>query len=100
MPIIRIYGILTKLAVIHDYWLFSASFTLAVVGVLLVIADGSLSAWLTLLARLCDFAIALLNFFKEVDGMKKVLALVGKGVNGVPCADPSSQCNFCIGTSL
>ena len=68
----------------------SVSVTLAVVGVLLVIADGSLSAWLTLLARLCDFAIALLNFFKEVDGMKKVLALVGKGVNGVPCADPRS----------
>ena len=41
------------------------------VGVLLVIADGSLSAWLTLLARMCDFGIALLRYFKEVDCMKK-----------------------------
>jgi hypothetical protein len=49
----------------------------------LVITDGSLSAWLTLLARLCDFAIALLNCFKEVNCMKKVLAVVGKGVSGV-----------------
>lgn len=57
--------------------------TLALVGVLLVFADGSLSAWLTLLARLCDFAIALLNCFKEVNCMKKVLAVVGKGVSGV-----------------
>ena len=64
--------------------------TLALVGVLLVFADGSLSAWLTLLARLCDFAIALLNCFKEVNCMKKVLAVVGKGVSGVPCADPRS----------
>ena len=55
----------------------------AFVGVLLVVADGSLSAWLTLLARMCDFAIALLNCFKEVDCMKKVLAVVGKGVSGV-----------------
>ena len=62
---------------------YSVSVTLAVVGVLLVIADGSLSAWLTLLARMCDFAIALLNCFKEVDCMKKVLAVVGKGVSGV-----------------
>ena len=57
--------------------------TLALVGVLLVFADGSLSAWLTLLARLCDFAIALLNCFREVNCMKKVLAVVGKGVSGV-----------------
>ena len=35
----------------------------AFVGVLLVVADGSLSAWLTLLARMCDFAIALLSYF-------------------------------------
>ena len=55
----------------------------AFVGVLLVVADGSLSAWLTLLARMCDFAIALLSYFKEVDCMKKVLAVVGKGVSGV-----------------
>ena len=32
--------------------------------------------------------------------MKKVLALVGKGVNGVPCADPGSENNFCINTLL
>ena len=63
--------------------MFPILFTLALVGVLLVIADGSLSAWLTLLARLCDFAIALLNCFKEVNCMKKVLAVVGKGVSGV-----------------
>lgn len=62
---------------------FSVVITLAFVGVLLVFADGSLSAWLTLLARLCDFAVALLNFFKEVDCMKKVLAVVGKGASGV-----------------
>ena len=62
---------------------FFILFTLALVGVLLVFADGSLSAWLTLLARLCDFAIALLNCFKEVNCMKKVLAVVGKGVSGV-----------------
>ena len=37
----------------------------AFVGVLLVVADGSLSARLTLLARMCDFAIALLSYFKE-----------------------------------
>lgn len=55
----------------------------AFVDVLLVVADGSLSAWLTLLARMCDFAIALLSYFKEVDCMKKVLAVVGKGVSGV-----------------
>lgn len=55
----------------------------AFVGVLLVVADGSLSAWLTLLARMCDFAIALLSYFKEVACMKKVLAVVGKGVSGV-----------------
>lgn len=55
----------------------------AFVGVLLVVANGSLSAWLTLLARMCDFAIALLRYFKEVDCMKKVLAVVGKGVSGV-----------------
>ena len=55
----------------------------AFVGVLLVVADGSLSAWLTLLARMCDFAIALSSYFKEVDCMKKVLAVVGKGVSGV-----------------
>ena len=51
---------------------------LAIDGVLLVIADGSLSAWLTLLARLCDLGNAFLNFFKEIDCMKKVLALVEK----------------------
>ena len=55
----------------------------AFVGVLLVVADGSLSAWLTLLARMCDFGIALLSYFKEVDCMKKVLAVVRKGVSGV-----------------
>ena len=55
----------------------------AFVDVLLVVADGSLSAWLTLLARMCGFAIALLSYFKEVDCMKKVLAVVGKGVSGV-----------------
>ena len=55
----------------------------AFVDVLLVVADGSLSAWLTLLARMCDFGIALLRYFKEVDCMKKVLAVVGKGVSGV-----------------
>ena len=63
---------------------------LAIVGVLLVMADGSLSAWLTLLARLCDVALAIMNFFKGVDWMKKVLALVGKGVSGVPNAGPST----------
>ena len=35
--------------------MFPILFTLALVGVLLVIADGSLSAWLTLLARLSIF---------------------------------------------
>lgn len=63
--------------------MFPILFTLALVGVLLVITDGSLSAWLTLLARLCDFAIALLNCFREVNCMEKVLAVVGKGVSGV-----------------
>ena len=56
----------------------------AFVGVLLVVAEVCLSAWLTLLARMCDFGIALLSYFKEVDCMKKVLAVVGKGVSGVP----------------
>ena len=63
---------------------------LALVGVLLVMADGSLSAWLTFLARLCDIALAIMNFFKGADWMKKVLALVGKGVSGVPYAGPSA----------
>jgi len=53
-------------------------------------ADGSLSAWLTFLARLCDIALAIMNFFKGADWMKKVLALVGKGVSGVPYAGPSA----------
>ena len=63
---------------------------LAIVGVLLVMADGSLSAWLTLLARLCDIAQAIMNFSTGADRMKKVLALVGKGVSGVPYAGPST----------
>ena len=63
---------------------------LAIVGVLLVMADGSLSSWLTLLARLCDVALTIMNFFKGADWMKKVLALVGKGVSGVPYAGPSA----------
>ena len=62
----------------------------AIVGVLLVMADGSLSAWLTLITRLCDVALAIMNFFKGADWMKKVLALVGKGVSGVPYAGPSA----------
>lgn len=64
---------------------------LAIDGVLLVIADGSLSAWLTLLARLCDIALAIMNFFKGADWMKKVLVLVGKSVSGVPYAGPITR---------
>lgn len=62
---------------------YSRSIILAIISVLLVIEESSLSAWLTILARLCDFAVALLNFFEEANCMKKVLALVGKGVSGV-----------------
>jgi len=63
-------------------------------------ADGSLSAWLTFLARLCDIALAIMNFFKGADWMKKVLALVGKGVSGVPYAGPSAGSSYCINISI
>ena len=74
----------------HPHQGLFGALLLAIVGVLLVMADGSLSAWLTLLARLCDVALSTMNFFKGADWMKKVLALVGKGVSGVPYAGPST----------
>lgn len=61
--------------------------TSVIIGVLLVAKEVPLSAWLTLLARLCEFVSAILTFFKEVDYMRNVLVMVGKGVSGVACAD-------------
>lgn len=64
---------------------------MVIVGVLLVAKESSLSAWLTLLTQLCEFASAFLNFFREVDCMRNVLATVGKGVCGVTYADMRTE---------
>jgi len=57
---------------------------LASIGVLLVIADRSLVAWLSLLTSIYELAFVLSDYFKEEYAMRKVFELVGKGVSGVP----------------
>ena len=62
----------------------SSIFFLASIGVLLVIADRSLVAWLSLLTSIYELAFVLSDYFKEEYAMRKVFELVGKGVSGVP----------------
>ena len=57
---------------------------LALIGVLLTIEEGSLAAWLSLIASMCEFVCAIFDCIKEDCAMKKVLSLVGTGVSGVP----------------
>ena len=84
----------------YDILNVSIRITSVIVGVLLVAKEVSLSAWLTLLARSCEFVSAILIFFKEVDYMRNVLVMVGKGVSGVSYADMGIRDSSCIGTPL
>lgn len=66
----------------------------------MVAKEVSLSAWLTLLVRSCEFVSAIMTFCKEVDYMKNVLVMVGKGVSGVSCAGMGFRDGNCISTLL
>lgn len=56
---------------------------MVVIGVLLAVVEGTSVAWLSALSSFVGFLMAIIEFIKEENKMKKVLVMVGNGVSGV-----------------